>query len=108
MKYALLYLAIAANLLTNVCFNFSALYDKVPAKKWGFLALGLVFGLINSVLFTEALKTVPLGIASAVFFSITIIGLFLVSHFYFHEAVNMRQVVGVFVVIAGVVMVSYK
>ena len=108
MKYVLLYSAIAANLLTNVCFNFSAIHDKVPAKKWGFLALGLVFGLINSVLFTEALKTVPLGIASAVFFSITIIGLFLVSHFYFHETVNLRQVLGVFVVIAGVVMVSYK
>jgi multidrug transporter EmrE-like cation transporter len=108
MKYILLYSAIAANLLTNVCFNFSALYDAVPVKKWGFLALGLVFGLINSILFTEALKTVPLHIAGAVFFSITIIGLFLVSHFYFHEPVTVRQVTGVFVIIAGVVMVSLK
>ena len=79
MKYVLLYIAIIANILTNVGFNFSAIYDKEPVKKWGFLAIGLVFGLINSVLFTEALKTVPLHVASAVFFSITIIGLFLVA-----------------------------
>jgi len=108
MKYVLLYTAIIANILTNVGFNFSAIYDKEPVKKWGFLAIGLVFGLINSVLFTEALKTVPLHIASAVFFSITIIGLFLVSHFYFHEPVSTKQIAGVFVIVGGVVMVSMK
>ncbi len=108
MKYVLLYIAIIANILTNVGFNFSAIYDKEPVKKWGFLAIGLVFGLINSVLFTEALKTVPLHVASAVFFSITIIGLFLVAHFYFHEPVSGREIAGVFVIVAGVVMVSMK
>ncbi len=108
MKYVLLYAAIIANILTNVGFNFSAIYDKEPVKKWGYLAIGLVFGLINSVLFTEALKTVPLHIASAVFFSITIIVLFLVSHFYFHEPVSTKQIAGIFVIVGGVVMVSMK
>ena len=106
MKHVLLYLAIFANVLTNVGFNFSAIYDKEPVKKWGFLAIGLVFGLINSVLFTESLKHISLQVASAVFFSVTIIGLFLVSHFYFGEEVTMMRAAGVFVITIGVVMVS--
>lgn len=106
MKYGLLYAAIAANILTNVGFNFSAIYDKEPLKKWGFLAVGLVFGLINSVLFTESLKQISLQVASAVFFSVTIVGLFLVSHFYFNEPVTALRIGGVLVIAAGVVMVS--
>ena len=108
MRYALLFAAIIANILTNVGFNFSALNDNVPVKKWGYLGIGLVFGLINSVLFTESLKEIPLGIASAVFFSLTIIGLYLVAHFYFGEAVTPLRVAGIFTITAGVVMVSLK
>lgn len=108
MKYILLFSAILANIATNVGFNFSALNDKVPVKKWGFLAIGLVFGLINSVLFTESLKQIPLGIASAIFFSLTIVGLYLVAHFYFGEEVTTLRMVGIFVITVGVVMVSLK
>ncbi len=108
MKYALLYSAIIANILTNVGFNFSAIHDKDPMKKWGFLAIGLVFGLINSVLFTESLKQIPLQVASAIFFSLTIVGLFLVSHFYFNEQVTTLRIAGIFTITAGVIMVSLK
>lgn len=108
MKYVLLYSAIIANILTNVGFNFSAIYDKEPTKKWGFLGIGLVFGLINSVLFTECLKEIPLSVASAIFFSLTIIGLFLVSHYYFKEEVTMLRTAGIFVITIGVIMVSLK
>lgn len=108
MKYVLLYAAIIANILTNVGFNFSAIYDKDPVKKWGFLAIGLVFGLINSVLFTESLKSIPLQVASAIFFSVTIVGLFLVSYFYFNEHVTPMRIAGVFVITLGVIMVSLE
>jgi multidrug transporter EmrE-like cation transporter len=108
MKYTLLYLAIIANILTNVGFNFSAIHDKDPLKKWGFLAIGLVFGLINSVLFTESLKYISLQVASSIFFSLTIVGLFLVAHFYFQEPVTTMRIAGVFVITAGVIMVSLK
>jgi multidrug transporter EmrE-like cation transporter len=108
MKHVLLYSAIVANILTNVGFNFSAIHDKEPVKKWGFLAIGLVFGLINSVLFTESLKYIPLQVASAVFFSLTIVGLFLVSHFYFNEQVTVLRMAGIFCITAGVIMVSLK
>ena len=108
MKYVLLYAAIIANILTNVGFNFSAIYDKEPVKKWGFLAIGLVFGLINSVLFTESLKSIPLQVASAIFFSVTIVGLFLVSYFYFNEHVTPMRIAGVLVITLGVIMVSLE
>lgn len=106
MKYILLYAAIVANILTNVGFNFSAIYDKQPLKKWSFFAIGLVFGLVNSLLFTECLKHIPLQVASAIFFSLTIVGLFLVAHFYFGEAVTPMRIAGIFTIVAGVIMVS--
>ena len=65
-------------------------------------------GLINSVLFTECLKYIPLHVASAIFFSVTILGLFLVAHFGFGEKVSYTQMVGVGVIVAGVVLVSLK
>ncbi len=108
MKYIFLYSSIIFNILTNVGFNLSAINDGVPLKKWGYLALGLVFGLINSVLFTECLKEIPLQVASAIFFSLTIVGLFLVAHFGFGEQVTPLRVAGIFVITAGVVMVSLK
>lgn len=108
MKYILLYSAIVANLLTNVSFNFSAIYDKQPVKKWMYFAIGLVFGLVNSILFTECLKYIPLQVASAIFFSLTIVGLFLIAHFYFGETVSPMRVAGIFTIVAGVIMVSLK
>src|SRR5688572_11383716 len=108
MKYVLLFSAIIANILTNVGFNFSALNDSVPLKKWGFLAIGLVFGLINSVLFTESLKQIPLGVASAIFFSVTIVGLYLVAHFYFGEEVTPYRILGGVFITIGVILISVK
>jgi multidrug transporter EmrE-like cation transporter len=80
----------------------------VPLKKWGYLAIGLVFGLINSVLFTESLKQIPLGVASAIFFSLTIVGLYLVAHFYFGEEVTPYRIVGGVFITIGVVIISVK
>lgn len=108
MKEILLYGSIIFNLLTNVSFKYSALNDGVTSKKWGYLALGLVFGLINSVLFTEALKTIPMQVASAIFFSLTIVGLSLAAYFWFGEQFTTRQFVGIAIIIAGVVLVSLK
>jgi multidrug transporter EmrE-like cation transporter len=106
MKYIILYSSVIFNVLTNVGFKFSSLNEANPAKKWGFFAGGLVFGLINSYLFTEALQKVSLQTASAIFFSLTIVGLSLFSHFYFGEPVSTKGFMGVVLIIAGVVLVS--
>lgn len=108
MKELLLYGSIIFNVLTNVSFKYSALNDAIPAKKWGYLALGLVFGLINSVLFTEALKTIQMQVASAIFFSLTIVGLSMSAYFIFSEEFTVRQIIGIAVIIGGVILVSLK
>lgn len=98
--------AIIANVLTNIGFKYSALNELVPAKKWSWLAVGLVFGLINSVLFTESLRFVSLQVASTVFFALTIVGLYLVSVFWFNEPITLLRLAGAVVVIVGVIMMS--
>jgi multidrug transporter EmrE-like cation transporter len=108
MKELLLTGAIISNVLTNIGFKYSALNEAVPAKKWGHLALGLVFGLINSVLFAETLRFMSLQVASTLFFSLTIVGLYLVSVFWFNETVTLLRLAGAVVVIIGVVMMSVK
>lgn len=108
MKELLLAGAIISNVLTNIGFKYSALNDGVPSKKWGYLALGLVFGLINSVLFAETLRFVSLQVASTIFFSLTIVGLYAVSVFWFNEPISMLRLSGAVVIIVGVVMMSVK
>ena len=98
--------AIIANVLTNIGFKYSAINDAIPAKKWGYLAVGLVFGLINSVLFAESLKFISLQVASTVFFSLTIVGLYAVAIFWFDEPVTMLKLAGALVVTIGVIMMS--
>lgn len=102
----MLWLAIVFNVLTNIGFKYASMVEKNPKKYWIILIISLVFGFLNSVCFTESLKQIPLNIASAVFFSITIIGLCLVSYFWFEEVTNWKQVVGVFAIIGGVVLLN--
>lgn len=106
MNTLLLTGAILANILTNIGFKYSALNEAIPTKKWGFLALGLVFGLINSVLFTESLRFISLQVASTVFFSLTIVGLYGVSVFWFDEPVTLLKLAGALVVTVGVIMMA--
>jgi len=108
MKELLLAGAIISNVLTNIGFKYSALNEAVPSKKWGYLALGLVFGLINSVLFAEALRFISLQVASTIFFSLTIVGLYAVSVFWFIEPISMLRLGGAGVIIIGVIMMSIK
>lgn len=108
VQFLLLSGAIIANVLTNIGFKYSAIYEADPAKKWGYLAVGLVFGLINSVLFTESLKYFSLQVASTAFFALTIVGLFLVSHYWFGEAVTWLRGVGGLVIVAGVILMSIE
>ncbi len=108
MKIILITTAIIANVLTNIGFKYSAVHEAVPMKKWSWLAIGLVFGLINSVLFTESLRYISLQVASTIFFALTIVGLYLVSVFWFNEPVTTLRLAGAAVITIGVIMMSVK
>jgi len=108
MKILLITAAIIANVLTNIGFKYSAINEAIPAKKWSWLAIGLVFGLINSILFTETLRFMSLQVASTLFFSLTIVGLYLVSVLWFNEPITMLRLGGASVIVVGVIMMSVK
>jgi len=108
MQYLILISAVVFNVLTNVGFKYSALNEKTPAKFWAYFSIALVFGLINSYLFTESLKSIPLGIVSAVFFSLTIIGLTLAGHFMFNEEFTSTTFIGGAFIIVGVIIIFWK
>ena len=108
MQYIILFAAVAFNVLTNIGFKFSALNEKTPVKFWTYFAIGLVFGLINSYLFTESLKSIPLGIVSAIFLSITVIGLTLAGHFMFGEEFTTTTFIGGSFILLGVVIIFWK
>lgn len=101
-----MWLAIIFNVLTNMGFKYASLVEGNPTKKGLMFAGGLVFGLLNSLCFTKALETIPLNTAGAVFFSLTIVGLFLVSYFVFSEELTLLHVGGTVVIIAGVIMIN--
>jgi multidrug transporter EmrE-like cation transporter len=108
MQYFILISAVVFNVLTNVGFKYSALHEKEPFKFWLYFAIALIFGLINSYLFTESLKSIPLGIVSAVFFALTIIGLTAVGHYMFNEEFTTTTFIGGAFILVGVVIIFWK
>lgn len=103
--YFALLTSVFFNVLTNVGFNLSALNKDNPFRFWAYFAGALVFGLINSYFSTVALKDMSLQAFSAIFFSLTVVGLF-ISSLFFGEAVNMKATIGIALIIGGVIMVS--
>ena len=103
-----IWLAVLFNILTNAGFKYAALVVDNASKKYLIFSAALFFGLLGSVFLTESLKTIPLNIAAAVFFSCTIVGVLLMSHFLFKEELNWVNTLGILVIIAGVAMVNVK
>lgn len=108
MPYVLLFSSIFFNIITNVFFNLSALNDASFFKKKAYFIAGLACGLLNSFQFTQALRNIPLQIASPIYFALTIVGLFLSSYFFFNEGISAMRVAGVLVICVGVVMVNLR
>jgi multidrug transporter EmrE-like cation transporter len=106
MSYLMLFLGVLFNVFTNMGFKYAAMVQYRPVKKWSFFGIALLFGLANSLFVTEALKTLPLNVVTSIFFSMTIVGLLLVSYFIFHEQLNYMRVAGIAVIISGVVIVT--
>lgn len=106
MSYLMLFLGVLFNIFTNIGFKYAAMVQNRPMKKWTIFSIALLFGLGNSLFVTEALKTLPLNVVTSVFFSMTIVGLLLVSYFIFHEQLNYMRVAGIMVIVTGVVMVT--
>jgi multidrug transporter EmrE-like cation transporter len=110
IKWIMLYASVFFNVLTNIGFKISAINEAVPVKKWGYFSVALLFGLLNSILFTESLtgKEISLQVGSAIYFPVTVLGLFLAGHFMFQEHITPWQVLGGALILTGVVIISLK
>ena len=94
------------NSFASALFKFSA--DLKNQYSVLLLVIGLLFGGINAVLYTKSLHRIPLSIAYPVFSAGSIILISLASLFFFREKLNIKQVLGIFTIMAGIVLVSMK
>ena len=63
-------------------------------------------GAINTYLFTKSLKEINLGIAYPIFSAASITLIMLVSVFVFNEKINPINVIGAFIIILGIVLLT--
>jgi len=106
--YAILVTASVFNVLTNIGFKFSELNKDTPARAYLYFAIALLFGLVNSVLFTYALRYITLGVSSIIFFSITIIGLVAAGILYFGEKLSITTYIGTALILIGMVIIFWN
>ena len=104
MKYLFLSLSVAFNVGSYV------LYKTVAGRTsdWIWVALfsaGLGLGAVNTFFFTKALRTMSLSLAYPVFSGACIALMVLIGVVVFQEKISLINVLGFFVVGAGIAMV---
>lgn len=57
--------------------------------------------------FARALRTIPLSVGYAIWSGFSTAANALVGHFYFHEALSIAQVLALFVIITGIVLINH-
>jgi multidrug transporter EmrE-like cation transporter len=96
---------LASFVLSNAAFKVSATGHKAALAWW---IVGNLAGLANSVTITLLLRHLSLGFVSALTFgaglALTQVG---AAYLIFHEQVSFWQVAGMFLVIAGVLCISF-
>ena len=101
------------NLFLSVAFNVASylLYKSIANKQsnilWFILfASGLILGGINIWFFTKALKDISLSIAYPVFSGGCIFFMVILSHLIFGEKISAMNMVGAFVIVVGIALMS--
>jgi multidrug transporter EmrE-like cation transporter len=107
MKYVVfLILAVLINTGANVFFKYSSLNSEQRALSLILLAVGLLLGAGNVILFTKSLKGIGLNIAYPVYSAGTILLVTLAAFLVFREHLTALRVAGIAVIMAGMVLVS--
>ncbi len=105
MRYVYLFLSVAFNVASYLLYK--SIANKQTDILWFILfASGLILGGINIWFFTKALKDIQLSIAYPVFSGACIFFMVILSHFIFGEKINGVNVVGAFVIVAGIALMS--
>ena len=105
MKYIILAIAVLIN--TTAFIIFKKLAGQVSQTRWVFLfLLTILFAVINNLLFTKSLKELGLGVVYPLFSAASITLITIVSAMFFGEKFSTVNIVGFFVIVAGIVMVT--
>ncbi len=105
MKYIFLIFAVLFNVSAYIIFK--SLSGKANDLQWFVIfSVGLLFGAINTFLFTKSLKEINLGIAYPVFSAASISLIILISVFVFNEKVTFINIVGFLVILIGIILLT--
>jgi small multidrug resistance pump len=107
MQYIiLLTFAVILNAGSSVFYKYSSQNSEKQLLSIILLSIGLLIGAINATLYTKSLKGINLNTAYPIFSAGSLILVTIVSFFIFKESISVQKILGVFVLIAGVVLVS--
>jgi multidrug transporter EmrE-like cation transporter len=98
-------LSVVFNCAANGFFKASADITDLTARKWVFLGLGLFLGLINTIFYIKSLEEIPLGIAFPAWSGACIVLIALISLVVFHQAISVRQWIGLATICVGLLLV---
>jgi multidrug transporter EmrE-like cation transporter len=105
MKYIFLSLSVLFN--TGACMIFKSIAGKQNNLFWyAIFSVGLIVGAINTFFFTKSLKDIDLGIAYPVCSAASMAFIALASVFIFNEKFDLVNIIGVFVIILGIILLT--
>jgi small multidrug resistance pump len=102
----LLSFAVVLNAGASIFYKYSSQNSENQIFSMVLLSLGLFIGAINAILYTKSLKGINLNTAYPIFSAGSLILVTIVSIFVFKEAISIQKIIGVFILTAGVVLVS--
>jgi len=107
MKYYLfLIIALLLNTGSYIFYKYSSLSSERKTLSFFLLTIGLLIGALNAYLYTKSLKGINLNTAYPIFSAGSLICVTLISILIFRESISIYKIMGVFILIIGVIIVS--
>ena len=101
MGYVYLFFAIVAEIIGTTALKASHQFTKLVPSIIVFIGYGIAFYLLSLVL-----KTVPVGIAYAIWCGVGIVFITLIGTFFFKERLDIPAFIGIGLIIAGVMVIN--
>ena len=101
MGYVYLFFAIAAEIIGTSALKASHQFTKLVPSIIVFVGYGAAFYLLSLVL-----RTVPVGIAYAIWCGVGIVFITLIGIFFFKEKLDLPAIIGIGLIVAGVFVIN--
>ena len=101
MGYVYLFFAIVAEIIGTTALKASHQFTKLVPSIIVFIGYGAAFYLLSLVL-----KTVPVGIAYAIWCGVGIVFITLIGIFFFKERIDIPAFIGIGLIVAGVLLIN--